>query len=61
MQLRLGTFDRSIRGVILSVAVLAASAPVEAQTFSTNGLFSTSGLSIWTNGPAFVVDTGNQF
>src|SRR5215467_4214546 len=61
MQLRLGTFNRSLRGLIVSVALLAASAPAEAQTFSTNGLFSSSGLSIWANGSAFVVDTGNQF
>jgi hypothetical protein len=33
MYIRLGTFNRSISGLILSVAVLATSAPAKAQTF----------------------------
>jgi PEP-CTERM motif-containing protein len=61
MRVRYATYKRSVCALILSVAVLAASAPAGAQTFSTNGLFSTSDRSIWANGPAFVVDTGNQF
>jgi hypothetical protein len=54
-------FGRSIFALILSVAALATAVTARAGTFSSDGLFSTSGLSIWDKGPAFTLDTGKQF
>lgn len=55
-------FSRIAFSLLLTGVILAAAAPARADTtFSSDGLFSTSDLSIWASGPAFVLNTGNRF
>ena len=46
---------------MVSVGIFLPTAPGLAQSFTSNGLFSTTNRSIWSDGPAFVFDTGQKF
>jgi hypothetical protein len=61
MSVHCRTSSWSTFALILSAAALATAVSARAQTFSSDALFSTSGQSIWASGPAFTLDTGNQF
>jgi hypothetical protein len=50
------------RAVLAMLITLVAATPGRAQqTFTSNSIFSQQGLSVWNSGPAFTLDTGNQF
>jgi hypothetical protein len=61
MHINFGVSGRFTISLLLAGAVLAAATPARSFTFSSDGLFSTSDQSIWASGPAYVLDTGNQF
>ena len=53
---------RSVPGLTATLVLAALNAsPAAAAVFSSDGLFSANGRSIWAPGPGFTLDTGNQF